>query len=98
MPGTADLFAGQYAGSALGTGPVDGPATSLVAITPADTDLAKGPCRAIWVGGAGNLSLIAADDGSTTVAILGVPAGTLLPIRAKQIKAATTATSIVALY
>ncbi len=72
-------------------------AKQLRAVTPADADLPSGPCRALWVGGLGNLSLIATDD-TTAVTITAVPAGTIIPIKCKRVAAATTATLIVALY
>jgi hypothetical protein len=72
------------------------PAASLVAITPADVDLTDVP-RALYVGGAGNLVLRGIED-STNVTLVGVPAGTIIPVRAKRIAAATTATNIVGLY
>lgn len=74
------------------------PARNLAAVTPSDsTDLAN-VAKGLWVGGAGNVSIIAADD-SAAVLISGVAAGTLLPIRAKRVLATnTTATLIVNLY
>lgn len=73
------------------------PATRAAAITKADELFAGGVIyRALWVGGAGNLTVILADD-STEVVITAVPAGTLLPIAVKQVSLATTATSIVGL-
>jgi hypothetical protein len=74
-------------------------AGSLKAVTPhASNNLPDGVARSLWVGGAGNVEVIAEDD-SAAVVIAGVAAGTLLPIRAKAVRAAsTTATSIVALY
>jgi hypothetical protein len=80
-----------------------GPASQVRAITPADaTDLAPFHIRALWVGGAGNLSIIAAGDQSangsgTAVTITGVPAGTIIPIAVKKVMTATTATAIVGL-
>jgi len=70
-------------------------ARRLAAVTPSDTtDLTN--CRALWIGGAGTVSLKCVDD---TVAVsLTVPAGTLLPVFASRVMAATTATLIVALY
>ena len=44
----------------------------------------------------GSLRLLA--DDSSAVTIVGVAAGTLLPLACKQVRTATTATSIVALY
>ncbi|MFQ5786316.1 MAG: hypothetical protein ACE5H8_16040 [Alphaproteobacteria bacterium] len=70
--------------------------SKAVANTPADSDLST-LADAVYVGGAGNLSVILADD-STAVTFVGVPAGTLLRLRVKQIRStSTTATSIVEL-
>lgn len=69
------------------------PARKLVAVTPSDDTIVG--CRAIYVGVAGNLSIIAADD-TAAVTVSNVPAGTVLPIQAKKIMAATTASGIVA--
>lgn len=70
-------------------------ANGLSAVTPSDSTVLVG-VRALWIGGAGTVSVIAYGD-STAVSIV-VPAGTLLPIFAKKVMAATTATSIVAFY
>jgi hypothetical protein len=74
-------------------------ASQLRAVTPTDNALlANGPCRALWVGGAGNIAVIACGD-TTAVTISGVVAGTVLPIKAKTVMSTnTTATLIVALY
>jgi hypothetical protein len=72
----------------------ESPARKLVAITPADTDLAFEP-KAIWASGAGTLVITAIDD--TVAVTLTVAAGTLLPIKARRIAAASTATGLVAL-
>lgn len=71
------------------------PAYNLTVVTPSDTTVLTG-VRALWVGGAGNVSVIACND--TAAVTLTVPAGTLLPIFAKKVMAATTATNIVAMY
>ncbi|PLP58516.1 hypothetical protein CYK37_15135 [Mesorhizobium loti] len=75
------------------------PASSLRAVTPHATDtLPNGVCRALWVGAAGDVAVIAEDD-SAAVTLTAVPAGSVLPVRAKAVRAAgTTATNIVALY
>lgn len=75
------------------------PATSLAAVSPhASNALPGGTCRGLWVGAAGDVSIVAESD-AAAVTIVGVPAGTLLPIRAKAVRVSgTTATSIVALY
>jgi hypothetical protein len=51
--------------------------------------------RALYVGGAGDVVVRKAQG--NTVAFAAVPAGTLLPIVCDQVRAASTATNIVAL-
>jgi hypothetical protein len=74
-------------------------AQKLRLITKSDTaELPLGPCRAVWVGGAGDLAVIASGD-TAAVTISGVAAGTVVPVRARYIMSTnTTATLIVALY
>lgn len=78
------------------------PAADAVAITPADADLSLTGnkfTRAIYVGGAGDLAVQMAGDDNNNVVFSAVPAGTVLPLRVKQIRAtATTATDIVAMW
>lgn len=77
---------------------LDASARKLAAVTPHDSNELAFVTKAIYVGGAGNVSVIAADD-STAVTFVGVPAGAILPVRAKIVRAtSTTATSIVAMY
>jgi hypothetical protein len=71
------------------------PAFKLTAVTPSDTTELVG-VRALWIGGAGAVVVIACND--TASVSLTVPAGTLLPIFAKKIMAATSASNIVAFY
>lgn len=73
------------------------PATGGQDITPSDgTDLTIFS-RALWVGGAGSLRVITVED--DTINLVGIPAGTLMPIRVKRVLATgTTATAIVALW
>jgi hypothetical protein len=68
-----------------------------VAITPHNsTDFAEGLCRAIYVGGAGNITAIV---NGVAVLFTAVPVGTVLRIQATRVNAtATTATAMVALY
>ena len=72
--------------------------TTFASVTPSDTTLVN--CRAIYIGGAGNIAL--SIDGTTTaVTLTAPPVGTILPIslNAGRIMATgTTATLIVALY
>jgi len=53
--------------------------------------------RGLWVGGAGNVAFVGYND--SVVTIIGVPAGTLLPIQVKRVNSTnTTATNMVAFY
>lgn len=68
----------------------------LVAVTPSDTVALPFRCRGLWVGGAGDVTVLA-KDGVTAVAVKNVPAGTQLNGRVSYVKATgTTATFIVA--
>jgi hypothetical protein len=71
------------------------PPEHAVAVTPADQDLAQ-VTRAVYVGVAGDLAVRMQDGGSVT--FLGVPAGTLLPLRVSRVLPATTAGGIVGLW
>lgn len=66
------------------------------AVTPSDTTVLA-PTRGLWVGGAGNLTVDFA-DGTTDVLLTAPIVGTIYPISVVKVKAATTATVIVALY
>lgn len=68
------------------------------AVTPSDATPLTQATRGLWIGGAGNVSVKMAGD-NETVLFSGIAAGTLLPIRVRQVlNAGTTATLIVALY
>jgi hypothetical protein len=55
--------------------------------------------RAIFIGGAGNLSVEMEQQPGVTLTLTGVLAGSWIPIRVKKfIKATTTCTIIVAFY
>ena len=80
----------------------DGPHSYALPVTPHDTNQLTagrdgyGP-RAIYVGGAGNITCRFGDD--TNVLFTAVPVGTVLRIRPTMIRdSGTTATAIVALY
>ena len=70
--------------------------SQAVAITPSDaTDFPEGACKAIYVGGAGNITAIVS---GAVVLFTAPPVGTILQIRATRVNAtATTATAMVAL-
>lgn len=74
-----------------------GPANDAKAVTPHDTNTIA-PCRSLFIGGAGNITLSTGSDDSD-VLFTGVTAGMILPVRASAVRATgTTATNIVALY
>jgi hypothetical protein len=76
---------------------MESPAYIAEDITPSDGSQTPKIYRALWVGGAGNVRLIAAGS-SAAVTIAGVPEGTLLPIQVKQVLlTGTTATLVVGL-
>jgi len=67
-----------------------------IAVTPHDTNELPFVCRAIYVGGAGNVSV---KMGETIVTFVAPPVGSILPVRTSLIRATlTTATNLVALY
>lgn len=67
----------------------------VVDVSATDQALPVG-CRAVYVGGAGNLAVTMWDGGNVT--FTGMAAGTWLPIRARTVlNSGTTATGIVAL-
>ena len=77
-------------GSGIGS-----PVTHAEAVTPHDTNELTYVTRGLWVGGAGNVAVVM--FGGEAVTIPGVGAGTMLPIRVKQVKlTGTTATLMVA--
>lgn len=70
------------------------PAAFAFAVVPSDTDLIR--ATSLYVGGAGDVAL--QTEGGDNVIFEGVPAGSLLPVRAARVLATgTTATAIVAL-
>ncbi len=70
---------------------------TIEAITTSDsTDFSASP-RAIYVGGAGNISVYT--SANTTVVFNNCQAGTVLPIKVKRVNTTgTTATNLIALY
>lgn len=74
-----------------------GPYVNGAAVTPHDTNELTYITRAIYIGGAGNVVLVTV--GGDTLTLIGLPVGTLFPVRAKIVKStSTTATNIVALW
>lgn len=73
------------------------PAIQAFAVTKSDTTVFPRPTKALYVGGAGDVAVLLADDTSSVV-FSAVPAGTFLPVRvSKVLSTGTTATLILGL-
>ena len=76
---------------------LESPAISVAEVTPSnDADLPRGVCKALWVTEDGDLEFIAAADSSSIT--VTVTAGTIIPVRARRVRAAGTTATVVALY
>jgi hypothetical protein len=74
------------------------PARNGFPIVPNDSVDLSVTCRALFVGGAGDISVILVNDFSSLV-FKNIPAGTVIPISVKRVEATlTTSTDIVGLY
>ena len=83
----------QYKFESIG---LSSPAYSAEAVTPSDVTNFSSFARALYVGGAGNISVVMRDG--ETVVFNSLAAGSILPILAARVNATnTTATNIVAL-
>jgi hypothetical protein len=83
----------RYAGA---SDDLDGPGASFRAVTPSDTVPLPYASKALYIGGTGSVSIIGVED-TAAVTFAGVPAGTVLRVRAKQVmQTNTSATSIIA--
>lgn len=76
---------------------LSGPPENAFAVTPGDSTELDYVTRAIYVGGAGNLAVLT--QGGQTVTFSNLPAGSMIPIRARRVMATnTTATLLIGLY
>ena len=74
------------------------PARRAVSITANDSTDLVNVSRGLYVGSSGDIAVILADD-TAVVVIVGVGAGSILPLRVKRLRSTdTTASDIVALY
>ncbi|MEA3197393.1 MAG: hypothetical protein QOF32_1445 [Gammaproteobacteria bacterium] len=75
-------------------------ATLASSVTPNDSNALVDVTRYVYVGTAGNLTVIMADDATQTpVTFTAVPAGTVLPIAVVKIMATgTSAGALIALF
>jgi hypothetical protein len=74
-----------------------GPSDTSLAVTTSDT-AAQPLGRGLFVGTGGNITGRLAGDGTTDTVFKGIAAGTILPLRFKLIKTATTAADMVILF
>ena len=73
------------------------PATRAAAVTPNDSADLANVSRAIFVGGSGNLKVTT--SGGDTVTLVGVVAGSIIPLRVSRVFVTdTTASDIVAFW
>lgn len=75
---------------------LDSPAENAAAVTPADTALTNTP-RALYVGTGGDV-VVYMKGSTTAITFANVPGGTWLPLRVDQVRAATDASDIVAVW
>lgn len=81
---------------AVNAGVLQAPGSHAETVVPHDVNELAIVSRGLYVGVAGNVAVLMADDSTAT--FVGVLAGTLLPIRIKRVNATnTTATNMVAL-
>ena len=75
------------------------PGVKAVAVTPSNSvDLPDGPCRSLYIGVGGNVSIDLMNGGDAIV-FKGAAAGSILPLRVTRVRVTgTTATDIVAIY
>lgn len=74
---------------------LSGPASGGFAVEPHDSNIMPQVSRALYVGGAGTISMVLVSGDPLTLS--NVPAGSVLPVRARQVLATgTTATAIAA--
>ena len=73
------------------------PATGAFEVTPNDSDVLAQTTRALWVGATGTVRVRTLLG--QVVSLVGVPTGTLLPVRCDRVySTGTTASSIVGFY
>lgn len=70
--------------------------TRAIAVTPSNSTVVA--CRALYIGGAGNVA-VTTEAGGTAVTFTAPPVGSIIPVAAYNVMSTnTTATLIVALY
>lgn len=70
------------------------PGSTFVAVSASATAFANGPCRGIYVGSAGNITIT--DRQGNSVQFVGLATGVIHPIQATAITAATAGSIVIA--
>jgi hypothetical protein len=65
----------------------------IEAVTPHDTNALAATCDALWVGGAGTITVLT--EGGSEETTSGVAAGTLLPVRATHVRLTGTSATLI---
>lgn len=73
------------------------PAEEAFPIVPHASNALSQVAKAIYVGGAGDIVCTLASAPDTEVTFVGVPAGTVLPIRVHAVRASSSATNMIGL-
>ena len=74
-----------------------GPSGNAFAVVKSDSTVFPTPTRSLWIGGTGDV-VVTMNGGQGPITLTAVPAGVMLEISVSQVRAATTATNIVAFY
>lgn len=76
---------------------IEGPAEGAFLITPHDVNLLAISSRGIYIGGNGNITVVMVSGEEVT--FVGCLAGSIIPIRCKQVKSTgTTASNLIGMY
>ncbi len=77
----------------------EAPARRAAAVVPNDgADLAEVP-KCLWVAAAGTVSIVAVNDaGNAGTAMGNLPAGAVIPVRVRRVRATGTTAALVAFY
>lgn len=77
----------------------DAPARKLLTITPNDATDLTDVAKALWVVSAGSVNIVAVNDVANTGTAMGtLPAGCMIPVRTRRVRASGTTATLVALY
>lgn len=70
------------------------PAITARAVTKSDTTIFERPSKALYIGGAGDVAVVMAED-TAPVTFSGVQAGSILPVRALKVMSTNTTATLI---